>query len=273
MVGVLVLVDEEVAPAPAVMLQHRGDVLEQEDGAHQQVVEVESPGRGQLGLVGAVDAGGLDLEVAARPGGEGRRVEQLVLGRAHHVHDLGGGQALVVDAGRLHRPAHGREPIGLVVDHEVGGDADRVAIPAEDAGAHGVEGPQPHPADVGAEQLLHPAAHLPRRLVGEGYRQDLLGTHTAGGDDVGDAMGEHPGLATAGAREDQEGAVRGLHRLALGRVEGGEQRVGLGNHVGDSTFGGSLTRLRAPHWGRPSAPMPPAPAAAEARMRSEPGVA
>ena len=235
MVGVLVLVHEEVAPALAVVLQHRGDVLEQKDGAHQQVVEVERPGGGQLRFVGTVDAGRLDLEVAARPSGEGRRVEQLVLGRAHRVHHLGGGEALAVHPGRLHRPAHRGQPVGLVVDHEVGGDADGVAVTAEDSSPHGVEGAEPHPADVSTEQLLDPAAHLPGRLVGEGDRQDLLGAHPAGGDDVGDAMGQHPGLAAAGPSEDQEGAVRGRHRLALGRVEGGEQRIGVGDHVGDST--------------------------------------
>jgi hypothetical protein len=54
------------------------------------------------------------------------------------------------------------------------GDADGVAVSAQDPGADAVEGAQPHAADVGAEQLLHPAAHLPGRLVGEGDREDLL---------------------------------------------------------------------------------------------------
>jgi len=41
-------------------------------------------------------------------------------------------------------------------------------------------------------------------------------------------MGEHPGLAAAGTREDQQRPIRGLDSLALGRIEGGEQRVGAG---------------------------------------------
>ena len=44
-------------------------------------------------------------------------------------------------------------------------------------------------------------------------------------DEVGDAVGEHAGLARAGAGEDEQRALEVGDGLALGLVEAGEQRV------------------------------------------------
>lgn len=51
-VGVLVLVDEDVAEASAVVLRGVGEGLEQVDGRHDEVVEVERVGLPQPPLVG-----------------------------------------------------------------------------------------------------------------------------------------------------------------------------------------------------------------------------
>ncbi len=177
----------------------------------------------QFGFVGAEGFGDAGAVVGA---GGGRVLVgglQLVLGGADLVRHLRWGEALVVDAGGLHGATHGGDAVGLVVDGEVAGDADRLAVATQDAHADGVERAQPHAGGGAAEQHLDALAHLARRLVGEGDREDLLGTGALGGDDVGDAVGQHARLATAGAGEDQQGSVGGLDRAPLRLVEAGEQ--------------------------------------------------
>ena len=72
-----------------------------------------------------------------------------------------------------------------------------------------------HAADHGADAQLH----LARGLVGEGDREDFRRPGPLGGEDVGDARGQHPGLAGAGPRQHQHRTVKRDHRLALFRVE------------------------------------------------------
>ena len=106
--------------------------------------------------------------------------------------------------------------------------------------AGGVERHHPHRAHPAADQQLGPVAHLPRRLVGERDREDLVRLGRVGRDQVGDPVGQHAGLARAGAGEDQQRALAVGDRLALGLVEPGEQGVELGGGVGHGQiFNGS----------------------------------
>jgi hypothetical protein len=50
----------------------------------------------------------------------------------------------------------------------------------------------------------------------------VLGPDVPGADPVGDAMGDRPGLARAGAREDAQGAGRSGDHGRLLRVKSGE---------------------------------------------------
>ena len=62
LVGVLVLVDEDVLEALPVVLEHVGVIAEQAHGVDEQVVEVHRPCLLEPGLVLAVDVGLLALE-------------------------------------------------------------------------------------------------------------------------------------------------------------------------------------------------------------------
>ena len=117
--------------------------------------------------------------------------------------------------------------VGLVVDGEVALVAQPGGVPAQHADTRGVEGRHPHPPGHRTDQRLHPLAHLLGRLVGEGDGQDLERGHALLGDEPGDAMGQHPGLARPGAGHDEQRAARVGDRLGLDGVEAGEQ-VGLG---------------------------------------------
>ncbi len=218
-VGVLVLVDEDVAEARGVALADVLEELEQVDGAEQQVVEVHRVHAQQVALVEAVDLGDHLLEGRADLLPVGLGVEQAVLGGGELVVDRGGRVALGVDPDGVHA-ALGQPPrVGLVVDRELARVAQALGLGAQDARAGSVEGHQPHPARAASEQALDPVAHLAGGLVGERDREDLAGLRLVGVDEVREAMRQHPRLAAAGAGEDQERPLAVRDGLALGLVE------------------------------------------------------
>jgi len=66
-------------------------------------------------------------------------------------------------------------------------------------------------------------AHLAGGLVGEGHGEDAVRRHAQHLIEPGDAVGQDPGLAGAGAGQHQIVSRRRGHRLTLGRVEIVEQ--------------------------------------------------
>ncbi len=79
-VGVLVLVDVEVAPPGLIALQDRRGGLEEPYGLEQEVVEVERSGRLQARLVAPVEPGDLPLSMSVGVRGYEVGFEHLVLG-------------------------------------------------------------------------------------------------------------------------------------------------------------------------------------------------
>ena len=73
---------------------------------------------------------------------------------------------------------------------------------------------------------MHPAAHLGRRLVGEGDGQDRARVHPALADQIADPPGQHPGLARTGAGHHQHRPALVQHRLPLRRVQSLQQLFG-----------------------------------------------
>ena len=83
-----------------------------------------------------------------------------------------------------------------------------------------MKGSEPRHSLLDPHEEAYALAHLPRRLVGEGDREDFVGAGPAGGDQVGDARRKNPGLADAGAGENQNRPLERLDRLELLVVEG-----------------------------------------------------
>jgi len=54
-----------------------------------------------------------------------------------------------------------------------------------------------------AQEVIDTLLHLPGRFIGEGNCQDMMGFDSPDLDQVGDPMGNNPGLATAGASENE----------------------------------------------------------------------
>ena len=144
--------------------------------------------------------------------------------------------------------------VGRVVDREVRLVAETRRLPAQDPAAGGVEGEDPDRARDAAEQVLEPLAHLPRRLVRERDRQDLVRLHAAGGDQVRDAVGQHARLARARAGDHEQRPLGGEDRLALGVVQIGEVLVGgERGHPLDATPGAAAAKADASATATPGA--------------------
>ena len=227
-VGVLVLVDQHPAEGVRVAVADLLEELEQVDRAEQQVVEVHRVHAVDLALVVLVDVGHRLLEegadhlavVVGRP--------QLVLG----VRDLGlhraRREALDVDVQVVEALLDQAPRVGRVVDRELARVAEPVGVGAQHARAGRVEGHHPHGAGGAADEQLDALAHLLRGLVGERDRQDLVRARLARAQQVGDPVGQHAGLARAGAGQDQQRPLAVRDRVALRLVEALQQGVDRG---------------------------------------------
>ena len=110
-----------------------------------------------------------------------------------------------------------------VVDGERGLVAQPGRLPAQQAGAHGVEGPDPHRPGDGADEGLDPVPHLTGRLVRERDGEDGEGRDAVLPDEMGNPPGEDCRLATPGPRDDEQGAGMVHGGLPLSGVEVAEQ--------------------------------------------------
>ncbi len=261
-VGVLVLVDRDVAKAVLVALEHLGPRAQKLVRPDQEVVEVHGVRRAQAPLELRVHERGLLLG--------GRRGEALVLlGADEGV--LGGGdlgpdhvdrKLLLLDRQRLHDVAHQAARVVIVEDRELPVVAQKVGVLAEHAHAHGVERADPHAARAAREQGLQALAHLGGGLVGEGDGEHLPRAHAEVGDHVRYAVGEHARLAGPRAREHQKRALGREDRLLLRGVERADIEprglLGGGRAGEDGIYGGIVPRkglghMRTPHEvGRPA---------------------
>ena len=205
LVGVLKLVDQDMAKAPLVMLAHRGVVAQQLVGAQHQLAKIDHAFA--LALV-FVDLVQLDLLFQ-------RRVWRAVL--THHVLSaqavllaagdeilqLLGRVAFLVDVELLAQALDGRELVLRVQDLKALRQIRHLEMRAQKTVAQAVEGANPHAAHVQRQHRAQTRQHLLGGLVGEGNSQQPAGRDLAGLQQPGDARGQHAGLARAGARQDQ----------------------------------------------------------------------
>ena len=208
MVGVLVLVDQDVPEPAPICLGDIREVLQQMHRRHDQVVEVERVRLGKRTLVAPVRLGEHLFVRARSPVGPRLRRHQLVLEVADLRRQRARRVALGVEVEVT--PYQGHQPLRVVgvVDREGRPEAEGLGLGTQDAHAHRVERADPHRLGARADEGAHPLLHLAGGLVGEGDRQDLTRVRPAGGEQVGDPVGQHPGLARAGAGDDQQRRAR-----------------------------------------------------------------
>ncbi len=255
-VGVLVLVDADLAEALLVVIEHLGVLREKLEGLDQEVVEVHGVGALEAALQHVVDAGRRAVDGRLRVGLQLLGRDEAVLGLRDLRADRGQRALLLVDVEVAHDVLHEALRVVVVVDREVGLVAQKLAVLAQHAHAHGVEGADPHAAGASRQEVAQTLAHLGGRLVGEGDRQDLPGAHALVVDHVRDAVGEHARLARARAREHEQRPLGALGRLALGGVEGRkiDDRSRAGYRDGRRGCGGCLPGRRLRRRTRPLGP-------------------
>ena len=108
----------------------------------------------------------------------------------------------------------------MVVDGGRGSGAEPWRVPAKDADAGAVERRHPHSVgDAPADEAGHPLAHLVRRFIGEGDGEDGVRRDAVVTDEVGNPIGENPGLAGTSTGDNEHRPIDGGYRVALRRVQ------------------------------------------------------
>ena len=184
-------------------------------------------------------------------------VEELVLPQADQAVHAAGREALGVEvevADHVPGQPHG---VGLVVDRELAGVAEAVGVGAQHPHARRVERAHPHRAGDRSDERGDALAHLVGGLVGERDGEDPRGVHALV-DEVGDAVGQDPGLARAGAGDDEQRPATvddGVELVGVepvgrgvgghgGRAAGAEPASGASGMAGPSYGGGARRRDR-----------------------------
>ena len=224
-VGVLVLVDEDVAEPAAVVIEDVGVLLEQFDGDQQEVVEVHGAGLAQASLVFGVDVGDLAFGRCLGPIAVRLDADHLVLGRRDRRVHRPRWETFRVEVEVAQDVAGEPDRVGLVVDRERRRVPQHLRVAAQDAHTCGVERGHPHLLRHRPDERADAGLHLLRGLVGEGDRQDLERRHVLLFDQVGDAVGEHARLARAGTGDDQKRPFGVDDGIELGGIQAFRQSL------------------------------------------------
>jgi len=102
-----------------------------------------------------------------------------------------------------------------VVDDEAGVDANGFAVTVQYSGTDGVEGTHSQLVNGAAGQLPQTLFHRPGRLIGEGDCHDAARADATDLDEIGDAVGDNPCLATPGAGQNQHRPAYGFNGFSL----------------------------------------------------------
>ena len=123
---------------------------------------------------------------------------------------------------------------GLVVcveNREIGAQTGEFGMASQHLGTQRMEGAEPlHAFDGAADQRADPMLHLARGLVGEGHGENLVRPGLAGGQQMRQPRRQHPRLAGAGTRQNQNRPFQRFHRLALFGVQPFEIGRAHGRH-------------------------------------------
>ena len=176
MVGILVFIHHHIAPAPLILLEDVGIFTEQGDGIAKEIVEIHCVGIPQAFLIGRICLRHLfDPEVLTRLGSQFLWGKQPVLGAADFGQDRLVPEHLFFDVQGLHAFLHQAAAVVGIIDGEMGGEAQPVAVTAENPCAQGVEGAGRHFAPILPKHPLQPLFELTGGFVGEGDGQDPPG--------------------------------------------------------------------------------------------------
>ena len=219
-VGVLIFIDQDVFEPALVLLKNILMRLENCHHMQKKIAEIDSVQLFQAGLVLVVQLGAAMVIMARIRGRHLVRRQGAVLPVVDERGEHAGGPTLVIDIGGGNQLFQQADLIVGIKDGEVGLEADKFRVAAQQLDADCVEGAKPrHAFDRLAEHLADPVPHLARCLVGEGHGENFVRTRGAGIQQMHDPGRKRTGFAGARPGQHQHGPVEGLHRLALRRVQ------------------------------------------------------
>ena len=227
-VGVLELVDQDVAEAVAVVRLDVAVVAAQLVSAQQQFGEIDQPARCALRFVRAVDAHEVALREIAHVHHR-RRAPSFLFLRIDPAGDLLRHPLLF---GKIEAADHALDQTYLIVgveNLEVLRQARVLPVQPQHAMRDAVKGADPHRPHRHAHEALDAPAHLGRRLVGERHRKNRMRRDVLDFDQPGDAVREHARLAGTGTGQHQAMLGRRGDGVALRGVEDGNE---FGDRVG-----------------------------------------
>ena len=220
-IGVLILVDEHMPEAPLVAFPNVGVGGEQLHREAEQIIERDGVGSSQCPAQLAIDRRHRFRERRLREGSilGGRDERRAGVGNAGR--DGSRCPQLRRDLVPLHEAFDHGKRVVFVVDREGRRQAHERRVRAKEARTDRVEGADPHPRGLGAEQLRDARLHLAGGLVREGDGENLVWQRTAIADEPGDARRQHPCLPRPCSSEHQQRSGAVLHGLALRLIERG----------------------------------------------------
>ncbi len=206
-IGVLILVHHDILESLLIGIQNLGTVPEQFHRLHNDVIKVK-------GIVGTQGFLILPVNLCLHGFAEvGRRIplkrrytHQFILGRGNDPQQRPFLIDFAVQVETFYRIFHDGFLIIRVINGKGTVIADPVDMAAQNAHTGRVKCGHPDLARTESHQLVHPLTHLSRRLIGECDCQNIPGLHPYFIDQVCNAVREHPGLAAARSRQQQQGA-------------------------------------------------------------------
>ena len=219
MVGVLVLINQDIPESVLILIEDSRERSEQLNGHHQQIVEVHGRRLQQPLLVEPIDVGDL-LVIGPTPLlGERFEVDELVLGvtdcRSYPLR----GESLRIEVEITKAVLDETTGIYVVVDRERVAVTEHRGVLPKNPHASAVERRDPHPAGNPTDEPSNALFHLVGGLVRKGDGQDAVGGHPQFANEVGDPICEHSGLARTRSGHNEQWAFRRRNRLALRGVE------------------------------------------------------
>ena len=238
-IGVLEFVDKNIVVSILEFRQDGGSPPEHVDDQPDLVLEIDLPLFPEEGLVGPVDPGDLQVlegpffvRALAGPVFQIAGVAEVflradillleLLDRVQKLLDMPGGNAerTVVIEGKAKELLPEKDGLfDVVQEPEIRRISEVKGIVAQNPLSKRVERADFDEGRAVRDEQIDPLLHLVGRFLGKGYGQDLFRFGQLGGDEVGDPLGDDPGLAGSGAGDDEKRPLAMDHRPLLFRVE------------------------------------------------------
>ena len=146
-------------------------------------------------------------------------IEPAVLPSVDQARERPRRPALVVEILRLQDLLQEAQLVVRVENGEVRPQPDEFGVHAQDLDADRMKCAEPGHALRRAGKHRDALAHLARGFVGERHRENFVSASAPRGDQMGDARGEHPGLADPRAGQNKDRTVKRLDGAPLLVVE------------------------------------------------------